>query len=376
MPIKPKKKPGFPRPFAKIIKVLFDHEITPNRFDDEGAAKPKKETDPAHVLTTDVSGWRVADSLMRLLEQVDRMAPNRKKASDGTIGDTSHQKRDSDHNPWVIDGTKGVVTARDITDDPANGCSAQAIADALVAARDPRVKYIIWNRRIVSAVKNPWKWRAYTGPSPHTHHIHISVQSDKALYDDRSDWNLTGAQVEKVRENFGAASVDEMQLAWGKKVSLPFKRKVIAISARLGIDPNNLMAAMAFESARTFSADIVNKASGATGLIQFMPKTAESLGTTTAKLAAMTAVEQLDFVETYFLPHAGKLGDLNDLYMAILWPKAIGKPASFVLFAAPEKAYQLNRGLDANDDGAVTKAEAANRVQQHLIEGMRAELRG
>ena len=60
----------------------------------------------------------------------------------------------------------------------------------------------------------------------------------------------------------------------------------------------------------------------------------------------------------------------------MVWPKAIGKPASFVLFAAPEKAYQLNRGLDANDDGAVTKAEAANRVQQHLIEGMRAELRG
>ncbi len=43
------------------------------------------------------------------------------------------------------------------------------------------------------------------------------------------------------------------------------------------------MAAMAFESARTFSADIVNKASGATGLIQFMPKTAEGLGTWTGE---------------------------------------------------------------------------------------------
>jgi hypothetical protein len=62
--------------------------------------------------------------------------------------------------------------------------------------------------------------------------------------------------------------------------------------------------------------------------------------------------------------------------MAILWPAAVGKAASFVLFAQPSKAYDLNKGLDANDDGAVTKAEAASRVQQHLVEGMREELRG
>jgi hypothetical protein len=32
--------------------------------------------------------------------------------------------------------------------------------------------------------------------------------------------------------------------------------------------------------------------------------------------------------------------------------------------------------LDADNDGVVTKAEAASRVQQHLVEGMRDELRG
>jgi hypothetical protein len=62
--------------------------------------------------------------------------------------------------------------------------------------------------------------------------------------------------------------------------------------------------------------------------------------------------------------------------MAILWPAAVGKPASYVLFSQPAKAYDLNRGLDANDDGTVTKTEAANRVHRHLIEGMRDEFRG
>lgn len=36
-----------------------------------------------------------------------------------------------------------------------------------------------------------------------------------------------------------------------------------------------------------------------TGLIQFMPATAKSLGMTISQLAAMTAVEQLDVVEEY-----------------------------------------------------------------------------
>jgi hypothetical protein len=43
--------------------------------------------------------WRVAKSLLTLREQVDAMAPNRNKSSDGTIGDQSHRSRNSDHNP-------------------------------------------------------------------------------------------------------------------------------------------------------------------------------------------------------------------------------------------------------------------------------------
>lgn len=384
--------PKFKRPkfFAKIINVLFKDEVTPNRSDDEDAAGGQTspggggggggggsggEPKPA-VLTEDVKGWRVANSLNRLLEQINQMAPGRRKASDGSIGDPNHQRRNSDHNPWVIDGKTGVVTARDITDDARGGCSAQAIADAISAAKDRRVKYLIWNRQICSSGKQPWVWRPYSGSNPHTKHIHISVHPDKTLYDDASDWTLTAAEVAKVKTDFGVETVGEMQIAWGKKVAPSFKEKVVTICARLGVDPNFLMAAMAFESARTFSPAIQNPASKATGLIQFMPSTATGMGTSIAALAKMTAVEQLDWVEAYFKPHSGKLRDLDDVYMAILWPKAIGRPASFVLFAQPTRQYAQNKGLDANDDGTVTKAEAASRVQQHLVEGMREEFRG
>ncbi|MDP2121358.1 MAG: transglycosylase SLT domain-containing protein [Hoeflea sp.] len=164
----------------------------------------------------------------------------------------------------------------------------------------------------------------------------------------------------------------EPMVAWGARVTGDFKRKTIAIARRLGMDPNHLMAIMAFETGRTFDPAITNRAgSGATGLIQFMPATAKALGTTTARLAVMSAVDQLDYVETYLAPYKGKMGDLASAYMAVLYPRAVGKEPGYVLFRKGSVAYRLNRGLDTNGDGAVTKTEAAAKVEALLIEGLR-----
>lgn len=134
--------------------------------------------------------WRTAESLKTLRDQINAMAPHRSKASDGTIGDAQHASRSSDHNPWVTDGGIGVVTALDITHDPLNGCDAGKVVDAIVANRDKRVKYIIYNRRIISSAVHPWTWRTYSGTNPHTKHCHISVKSDKTNYDSTADWQL------------------------------------------------------------------------------------------------------------------------------------------------------------------------------------------
>lgn len=138
--------------------------------------------------------WRLAKSLEALRNQVNKAWPKRSKAADGSIGDAAHASRSSDHNPWVKDGGAGVVTAIDITHDPKGGCDAGRLADVLVASRDPRIKYIIWNRRIVSGAggPSPWTWRKYTGSNPHSMHVHISAQSSKALYDDAGRWALPG----------------------------------------------------------------------------------------------------------------------------------------------------------------------------------------
>jgi DNA/RNA endonuclease G (NUC1) len=166
---------------------------TPNGGDD--AAAETGSAAPRVAAATEASvQWRVARSLQVLRRQVDAHAPQRSRASDGTIGDAAHATRDSDHNPWVRDGAFGVVTALDITHDPAHGVDSQALAETIVANRDKRVKYVISNRRIANFASiggaEPWAWRPYGGANPHDKHVHISVRPEKDAYDDEGPWQI------------------------------------------------------------------------------------------------------------------------------------------------------------------------------------------
>lgn len=163
------------------------------------------------------------------------------------------------------------------------------------------------------------------------------------------------------------------RIAWGSKVSPKFRERVLWIADALDCHPSDLMACMAWESGETFSPGIKNAAgSGATGLIQFMPATAKALGTTTAHLSELSAEDQLRYVYEYFKPYAGRLHNLGDVYMAILWPKGVGQPDSYVLFdrAKTPTTFRQNAGLDVDHNGAVTRAECLVKINQKLAKGM------
>lgn len=131
--------------------------------------------------------WRVARSLDTLCHQIDECWPRRSRASDGSIGDAAHATRNSDHNPWLVIGGKGVVTARDFTHDPDCGFDAHAFAERLRLSRDPRIKYVISDRRLFSSTLRPWEWRPYNGTNPHDKHTHVSVVADRRC-DDTRPW--------------------------------------------------------------------------------------------------------------------------------------------------------------------------------------------
>jgi hypothetical protein len=136
--------------------------------------------------------WRAAGSLRTLFQQVNSMAANRRKNKDGSIGDLAHQQRSSDHNPWVLDkdSRSGIVTAIDITNDPSNGCDCNILAKSLQENKDKRIKYVIWNKKIMSSTVSPWTWRPYTGANPHDHHLHISVGCEKNICDATHPWKI------------------------------------------------------------------------------------------------------------------------------------------------------------------------------------------
>lgn len=140
--------------------------------------------------------WRVAESLKTLLSEVNKLAPARSKKSDGTVGDIVHAQGNSDHNPWVKDviPSQGIVTALDITHDPSKGCDCNAIAQFMYEKKDNRVKYVIWNNRIMNSRdidgNDAWTWRTYSGKNPHDKHIHISVLCERNYCDDNKEWSL------------------------------------------------------------------------------------------------------------------------------------------------------------------------------------------
>ena len=128
--------------------------------------------------------FTVAPCLRALFAEINSIAPARSKATDGTIGDQAHQQRKSDHNP----DDHGVVRAIDVTHDPAGGADMAVIAERLRLRRDPRAKYVIFNRRIAST-NTDWAWKKFTGSNPHTAHMHVSVVADGRA-DDTSGWGL------------------------------------------------------------------------------------------------------------------------------------------------------------------------------------------
>ena len=146
-----------------------------------------------------------------------------------------------------------------------------------------------------------------------------------------------------------------------------FIDKVKSVAAKLRVSPTDLLACMAFETGRTFDPALRNRI-GATGLIQFIPKTAIGLGTTTDYLASLTRDQQMDWVEKYFmngpLPKVAN-PTLEDLYMAILWPAAVGQKNDYIMWKAGSIQYEQNP-LDVGGKGYITKADAASYVRNQI----------
>lgn len=143
---------------------------------------------------------------------------------------------------------------------------------------------------------------------------------------------------------------------------IDFVSQVKNLAVSLDVNVNWLMFIMDFESAGTFSPSITNKF-GYVGLIQFGVLAASDLGTSTTQLKMMNVLEQLVYVDRYFKrwgKYSGGYKSFIDLYMAVLYPAAIGKPDSYLFTPTFSKN---NPVLDLNKDAIITKGEILNSLK-------------
>lgn len=146
--------------------------------------------------------WRAAESIKILLAEVDGIYPGRDKRTDGVISGypgsvSSHQVNSA-----------GVVCAVDITvGDYPNGITpaqaavlAESIRHELKVAPRGNYAYVIYDKCMARSTHG-WEWEPYAGTSPHTDHIHVSVDWDipeggapsgECPYDMTDSWNLRG----------------------------------------------------------------------------------------------------------------------------------------------------------------------------------------
>ena len=126
---------------------------------------------------------RLSKAAAQFRNQVDDSYPDRDRSSDGWIGDSRHANTVSDHNP----DANGWVRAIDIDRDLYGSAKPDVmpyLADQLrllcKSKKEKRISYIIFNSRIASSKQN-WKWRPYSGSSPHTCHMHLSFTKEADL---------------------------------------------------------------------------------------------------------------------------------------------------------------------------------------------------
>lgn len=188
---------------------------------------------------------------------------------------------------------------------------------------------------------------------------------------DNNQSSVTRSKVEKPDSDkkYTAASLKEK---WQKKSNLKlndkFYEKIIAISNRIECNPDDLMGVISIETGGTFSPSVQNASTGATGLIQFMPKYVSSYGTTIEDLKHMTAEDQLDYVEIYLVKNKkaknlnGKL-DAGTLYALVFYPAL----TSGAQIKKGDAAYNQNKGLDINNDGMITLDDLSEKVKRAQV---------
>ena len=152
------------------------------------------------------------------------------------------------------------------------------------------------------------------------------------------------------------------------------------IARKHNVEPQWLFAVGILESG--LQPNVKNHAgSSAVGVLQFTQKTIDNLNhnrdlvsqvghLTRSKILQMSLIEQAPIVDAYLsgVLQGRPVNNATDLYLSVLWPRAMGRDDNYVLFSKHEnsKAFRQNNSFETNGDGAVTVGEVSRKVNRAL----------
>ena len=136
---------------------------------------------------------RIAEGLGTLRSQIQARVPKAPKNEFGWVASDAHSQQNpsSDHES----DSRGIVHALDIPHYPELGLDTYKLFDHFRSVKDPRIKYMISNRKIFGDEaygkrngRKAWTLYPYNGANPHDEHTHVSI--NKALEDDARPWDI------------------------------------------------------------------------------------------------------------------------------------------------------------------------------------------
>lgn len=139
-----------------------------------------------------------------------------------------------------------------------------------------------------------------------------------------------------------------MRKDWGSGQS--FVGSFLAACRGMPFAPRALQTVIDFETARQWSPRTRDPGSSAVGFLQWIEKTAHSLGTTTAAIAAMSPGEQFELARKTLAVNASHLRAtqpdgvalVGDVYLAVWGPSYIGSPDDRVVAEEGSETYDKN----------------------------------
>ncbi|MDA3911441.1 MAG: transglycosylase SLT domain-containing protein [Bacteroidales bacterium] len=148
-------------------------------------------------------------------------------------------------------------------------------------------------------------------------------------------------------------------------------KKLESVSRNLRINPNALWLVINSESRHNPGA--INPYNGATGLIQFVNSTAQTLGTSFSALRQMSRIDQLDYVQSYYKMFK-RASNYSDLYLTTFYPYALGKPDSYIFGSEVSPArvaiITAQNPFDENGDGEITMKEFKTFARKQIVAGV------